>query len=63
MKAADYKELLRLRGENRRMRQALFRIMDMYAKAPGWAAPTPTPKLVNSMYQVALKAASKCEPG
>lgn len=52
-----------LRSENKRMRSALFKIMDIYARAPGMTAnPTPTTKLVWSMYQAALKAAAVSQP-
>lgn len=51
-------EMRRLRKENREMRAALLKIVGLYVKAPGYAAPLPTTKLVWGMYQVAVKASA-----
>lgn len=51
-----------MRLEHRKMRAALSKIIDLYAKAPGHAAPIPTTKLVYGMYQTALKTFAGISP-
>lgn len=58
----DQVEVWEMRQEHRKMRAALFKVMDLYAKAPGHAAPIPTTKLVWGMYKTALKAFAEAAP-
>lgn len=53
-KVADSKQR-RLERDYKRLHSACFKIMDLYATAPGMANPAPTTKLVWKMYQTALK--------
>ncbi len=58
----DKEKLRRLKKDYKRLHGACFKIMDIYAKAPGWANPTPTTDLVWKMYQTALKAVAPAIP-
>lgn len=58
----DKAEISAMRREHRKMRAALSKIMELYAKAPGMASPTPTTKLVWAMYQAALKTFAVMPP-
>jgi hypothetical protein len=57
----DTKELRKLRRDYKRLHAAHMKIMDLYARAPGWANPKPTTKLVYGMYQTAKKAVMSVE--